>query len=297
MRRKKNPQGSFELFLDIVCNTFGGILFIAMLVAILTRMIGQDNNRREKETVPMDAVLSVENRLQTLQGEQERLRELAEQFQENASPDLVLARQMFELENERNELLKVKTAQSQKIVENIKTVAEAENLWNETLAQLEQREEQYRRKQQAFFESVVKEKLQDVRLPQMRVSHKRKVALVLMGDKLFFWHKTTPDGSSFGLNEEQFVAFDRGTYMETQPKPWTGFPVNAEPQETEIVARQLQKFHASRVAFDVVVFRDSFGSFHILRNAMVENGFEYTLFPIQEGESLVDRGGASKPVQ
>ena len=297
MRNKKSPQGSFDLFLDIVCNTFGGILFIALLVVILTRMIVQKDARYEIETVPIDAVLSAENRLQALQDEEDRLLELAATFQQSVSPNEISAQNLFELENKRDALLKTKTAQSRQLVDNIKSVAEAENLWNEKLKQLEQLETRYRRQQEVFFESVVKNNLQSVGLPQMRDSYKRKVALVLMGDKLFFWHKTLPNGMSFGLNNEQFVAFDCGEYFETAPKPWAGFPVSNEANDQAVIVQQLQKFNKSQMAFDVIVFRDSFDSFSSLRNAMVENGFEYTIFPMKQGQQLIDRGGTAKPVQ
>lgn len=297
MSRKKNPQAGLDLFLDIVCNTFGGILFIAMLVVIMTKMIVRQDVPREIETVPVDAVLSAENRLQTLLYEQERLYKQVRSYREIVSPEQESARRVFELENERDEILKTKTTQSQTIIENVKSIAEAENLWNETLQQLELLEDDYHRKRQAFFESVVKDNLHDVQLPQMRASNKRKVALVVMGDKLFFWHRTTPDGLPYGLNDEQFVAFDRGDYAETFPKPWTGFPLTAEPDDQTAIAGRLRKFDASRVAFDVVVFRDSFGSFHILRSVMADNGYEYTLFPMKPDQSLIDRGGSAKPVQ
>ena len=297
MRRKKNPQAGLDLFLDIVCNTFGGILFIALLIVILTRMIAQHDRRGEIATVPMDAFLSAENRLQTLIHEQERLRESARPFQQSTTAKQDWVERIVELESRRDAILKTKTAQSLTILETIRSVAEAEHLWNGTLQKHERLEAEYREKQRALFESVVKSNMQDIRLPQMRSSSKRKVALVLTGDKLFFWHRTSPDGSPHGLNDAQFTAFDHGTHRETLPKIWTGFPVSAKPDEQAVIAGQLRKFDASRVAFDVVVFRDSYSSFQYLRKVMAENGWEYTLFPIGPGESLIDRGGTPKPVQ
>ncbi len=43
MRRRlgrKTEQSSFDLFLDTICNAFGGIMFIAILVSILLQMKG-----------------------------------------------------------------------------------------------------------------------------------------------------------------------------------------------------------------------------------------------------------------
>jgi uncharacterized protein YlxW (UPF0749 family) len=61
--------------------------------------------------------------------------------------------------------------------------------------------------------------------------------------------------------------------------------------------QHLKKFSSSKVAFDVIVFQDSYDSFHLLRKILVQNHYEYTLFLIPPGEVIVDRGGTSQPVQ
>ena len=46
MRRRRDQTDGLELFLDTICNTFGGIIFLAILVAILSQtqgMMNQDN--------------------------------------------------------------------------------------------------------------------------------------------------------------------------------------------------------------------------------------------------------------
>ncbi|MDR1494252.1 MAG: hypothetical protein LBT05_16270 [Planctomycetaceae bacterium] len=296
MRRKKNPQGSLELFLDVVCNTFGGILFIAILVAVLTRMIKHGETEKPiVDTVPSDIVLASQNRLEQLLAEQEQLQKMNAVFYDSASDKSELLQEIFDLEKQRGELLKQKTQQTATVVDNVKTIADAENLWNQTLRELEELRKQYQTQQRIFFETAVKDKIQEIRLPRMKDSYKRKVALIVQGDKLFFWHKTLPNGISGGLNEEQFTAFDNGSSIETYPKPWTGFDY-AKPSDARTLA-SLKKFNSSQVAFDVVLFQDSYDSFHLLRKIFVQNNFEYSLFLGSRGNRISDRGGTSKPVQ
>ncbi|MDR1383783.1 MAG: hypothetical protein LBJ67_08065 [Planctomycetaceae bacterium] len=296
MRRKKNPQGSLELFLDVVCNTFGGILFIAILVAVLTRMIKHGEiDKPIADTVPSDVVLASQNRLEELLAEQEQLQKMNVAFYDSAPDKSELLRQIFDLEKQRGELLKQKTLQTATIIENVKTIADAENLWNQTLRELEQIREQYQTQQRIFFDTAVKDKIQEIQLPRMKASYKRKVALIVQGDKLFFWHKTLPNGSSAGLNDEQFTAFDNGSSIETYPKPWTGFDYTKQSDAQTLAS--LRKFDSSHVAFDVIMFQDSYDSFHLLRKILVQNHFEYTLFLGPRGYQVADRGGTSKPVQ
>jgi hypothetical protein len=37
-RRKRTADSSLELLLDTICNTFGGVLFLAILICVLLRM-------------------------------------------------------------------------------------------------------------------------------------------------------------------------------------------------------------------------------------------------------------------
>lgn len=52
-RRRRASDDSLELLLDTICNTFGGIVFIAMLVAILVRETGAA--REATEAPPVSA--------------------------------------------------------------------------------------------------------------------------------------------------------------------------------------------------------------------------------------------------
>src|SRR6056297_1624177 len=75
MKRHASDQGdSFDLFLDTICNTFGGIVFLAILVALLAK-IRHDPSGTETAEQPVTALM-----MQTLEieltHEQSRLRDL-----------------------------------------------------------------------------------------------------------------------------------------------------------------------------------------------------------------------------
>lgn len=60
--RRQSVQSSFDLFLDTVCNTFGGILFIAILIAIQIRQV---------EAPPVEESCSLERIEELLQRSEE----------------------------------------------------------------------------------------------------------------------------------------------------------------------------------------------------------------------------------
>src|SRR4051812_32574075 len=43
MKRRRPADSSLELLLDTICNTFGGVLFLAILVCILLQNTGHSN--------------------------------------------------------------------------------------------------------------------------------------------------------------------------------------------------------------------------------------------------------------
>ena len=63
MSRRGAPSGdSLDLLLDTICNTFGGILFIAMLVVILT-------NQMSREASPTEPTVQNSRALRTMRGQ------------------------------------------------------------------------------------------------------------------------------------------------------------------------------------------------------------------------------------
>lgn len=87
MRRKPAPTDSLELLLDTICNTFGGILFIAILVVLLLQMTPGSSQESDQTPVTGIPVATAESQIQEIS----MLEREIERQQENlkASSELV----------------------------------------------------------------------------------------------------------------------------------------------------------------------------------------------------------------
>ena len=87
-RKREGPDGSLELLLDTICNTFGGVLFISILVVILLNM----SSKQAETTPPTDAaraeLIEAQARLSKTNDELEQLL-TAIQTQEQISGQIV----------------------------------------------------------------------------------------------------------------------------------------------------------------------------------------------------------------
>src|SRR6187549_2668869 len=80
MRRRPPADSSLELLLDTICNTFGGVLFLAILVCILLQNTGHSNAHQQSGPRSTEAdVIELVRRQQELESVMEGLRSAAAQ--------------------------------------------------------------------------------------------------------------------------------------------------------------------------------------------------------------------------
>ena len=80
MKRRRPADSSLELLLDTICNTFGGVLFLAILVCILLHNTGHSNSHQQNGPRFTEAdVIELVRRQQELESALEGLRSAAAQ--------------------------------------------------------------------------------------------------------------------------------------------------------------------------------------------------------------------------
>lgn len=77
--------GSLDLLLDTICNAFGGIVFIALLLAIVTQQVGYEQEGAYQEGTLPPTVLRLRSEIRIVEEEISRLKELVED--ESRSPE------------------------------------------------------------------------------------------------------------------------------------------------------------------------------------------------------------------
>ena len=91
MRRKTSEPGSMDMLLDTMCNTFGGVCFIALMVAILSAAIPKNAEVAQEQKVSEEQVAAKE--MARLQQRRDMLKaaiDIQSEFLKNASTGVVL---------------------------------------------------------------------------------------------------------------------------------------------------------------------------------------------------------------
>jgi hypothetical protein len=300
-KRKKPPSSSLELLLDTICNTLGGVLFLAILVSLMLRAssplrvvaISAESLQEEilgLEKQQADTTTRLESLRQAAAG-QERI---AEQF---ATPDMAKALTAYrELREERDGLISNRASRLAQIARSqgeILHLMERQKSLDEAMVAAGTRV----REAEVAIRSELGTRAQTARLPRLRMTNKREIGLIVRYGRVYFWHRYDRFGNRLGLNTDEFVIVeDHGPDLETIPKPYAGLPIGDLHARTAL-AVQLREFDNRRHYLALVVWEDSFDVFQLLKKVVVDLGFEYRLMPVAAGECILDRGGSERRVQ
>jgi hypothetical protein len=299
-RRKALPN-SLELLLDTICNTFGGVLFLAILVSLMLRL--SSPLREDVPTVEalQKEMLALESQQEDVFARLETLR-LAAASQETmvdrfTTPDIAqLLAEYHERRARRDRLMSERAILLRQIAKGqLKTSRLAEKVKELDRALASAVAE--KSEAEVALRSELGWRAQAARLPRVRSTFKREVGLIVRYGRAYFWHRYDRSGKRLGLNTDDFVIVeDRGSHVETAPKPYAGYPIK-EADAQVALANRLRDFDKHTSYLALVVWEDSFEVFQTLKKLVVDLGFEYRLMPTPFGESIMDRGGRGSHVQ
>lgn len=288
--RRRSPPSSLELLLDTVCNTFGCIIFMTILIAISVQNSSQRLIDSAKGYIsPVEASElqakweEVQSRYNQLKKDREGLEGVISQLVPPEAVEMIqeiqdLENQFKDLQNQREEL--------------VRRIAEAENRKGKIETQKEEIEKQlqWAEKELADLEAKLdqekKKRTQTTRLPKERISSKRPITFVIRFGRLYMWFRCDREGNWVGLNTDEFVVVEE-TEQEilTTPKPHAGIPIDAPNAKAQIAAR-LRPFPPETFYINCAIWADSFESFQKFKQIIVQKGYEYRLILVAEGEKV-----------
>jgi hypothetical protein len=304
-RRHSARQDSLELLLDTICNTFGGVLFIAILVVLLLQQAGSGPAHETAVTVPLSPVelQDLTLRMESAADELARLRQnrdsqntVIQNFAPEAIRQLLAARDAAALRQES-----LQTVVDQLLLSNTELVTQIETLAAENEATREELDAARARflAAESKLEEARQARVQVARLPVLRSAFgKQEIGIILRYGRLYVWHKYGPDQVRLGLNTDEFIVVSEdGDGLVTRPKPTAGVVLDETPASQAAVKRVLQRFNP-RTSYLVVIARpDSYGEFQFVRDRAIEMGMEYRLMPTGKNDAISDRGGRGGKVQ
>ena len=303
-RRRYQRQDSLELLLDTICNTFGGVLFIAILVVLLLQQSGgiPKNDSTPAQVSPVELQL-LANRMESVAADLTRLRN-------NRDSQLAVVKD-FAPETIREQIVRrheVTAKQENLQVAIDKLLADAAVLAGR-VEQLDATNDSARtdleralerlKQAQLKLDSERQARVQEVRMPVIRsVAGKQEIGLVVRYGRVYVWHRYGPGYQRLGLNTDDFVILtEEDGGLATRPKPTGGVVLTGGNGSQMAVRQTLRRFDPKSCYLAIIVRPDSYSDFHHLRDRAIELGFEYRLIPVDDETPIADRGGNGGHVQ
>jgi hypothetical protein len=288
MSRRAAPSGdSLDLLLDTICNTFGGILFIAMLVVILTNQMSTESSPAEPTAENSRALRTMRGELSESDARLTKLRQavrqkedLERQFADPESRELLTT--LHALDDDTTSMITDRNQKLMQVAESqtdlIESARELERL-TEMLAEAQLRLEQ----EKQLLQTETQLRSRTSQTPKQRTTQKTAVAYFLKGGRLCAVAKRDENGTPIPNEDEVRFVDDpvNGKYVE--PIENSGLLINLDGSNAAEIEQKLSSFNNDRHYLSVVVNKDSFASFEALKNVIIRMGFEYQLVPFPDG--------------
>lgn len=297
-RRRRTQQGdSFDLFLDTITNTFGGVLLIALLIVLMIRenTDGAPKDHQPGATADLQVVQSAINALEaerdSLAASMRDQKVLSEDFIDSELIELSkdLSAKISERSKLSAEAAELSRLVKQASVSNTGLAAKGEQVKNDLAqktAEFKELNEQLSAEQAA--------RTQTMALPKEQATSKSEVPVFLEDDQLFVLRsdRSQISGQINAQHFEKTTAGFAGLHIDSEYyriRPGAGLDL-----ESEALKAELNRYSAGIYYFAIVVRADSFEKFSKLRNILVEAGFEYRLIAT---DGIISDGGTGGRTQ
>ncbi len=286
-RRRKQPDSSLDLFLDVVCNAFGGIILVAILLSIVVLDRTQQPAKAQEMGLPMSADESREtlvniDRLESLRtqlsGSIAVLREL--QPKPEQTEILGLQEELDQIEKELEKTVHEQSQATQQLAEALRESAELREDLDNLEQQLIEAQAALETDRKALDEAL-DEQLEVLKLPQVERTAKPNVILVMKYGRVFPVYEANserPDTQHVSVNQA-------GIATRITPKIDGGWYLAKAADQTKLIA-YLNEYSPYQNILSIGVWPDSFENFAAMKAIAIENGFQYQLWPLPDVPSL-----------
>ena len=322
MARRRQAEDSLDLLLDTITNTFGSILFLTMLVALLLRTTGTPTTTESAVTganasQPLSAQ-DMEQRKARADELNHEIAVLTAALQANPPDDpehSQIQSAIIAATTETRERLEQDAALTTGIAEDQRRIAEvsagSQQLEAELTAAREAAAHQADRKQRAEKEaaelarSAIERDRPDEAsgtvqttvvpvLEPITPGSRRQLGLYLRFGRVYVMHRWGPDGKRMGPNPDHFVITTRPDGSQTaRARPEAGIVVD-DGDARRALTDILVPFPPQGWIVAVVVHQDSFAQFQTVKHVLISLGYEYEPIPAATGQSISDSGGAGR---
>ena len=189
-RRSSVNASSLDLFLDTICNAFGGIIFLSILIAVLARMQdSQQSSRPSNENIPQSEVDEFSRKLKELQSDRRRIVATIDSLEKlRVGSDQIEVVEMKEQIRQANRRLDQAVAEQSRVSRKLSEVQVAVTNRRQESAELEEKliaaRAAYLDKAKAV-DDALDSRVQKTELPSVRATNKGNLLMAMRYGKLY----------------------------------------------------------------------------------------------------------------
>lgn len=298
MRRKRsqNSDDSLDMLLDTITNTFGGIVFLAMLIVILL-----GSSRPSSPDPSLEAAFqSIRSQIETLKQQKVELEQLqtagkivSSLVEVDADPQSIAkAKSLAQQHSQLQEQLHQQVSARLQLAERIRQSAEQAHARALETTNLETKFESL----SAEVDKEIKSRSREIDLPKERPTSKQQFVILVQNSKVFELDGE-PQVPGMQINSRDFescsrndaiVVLDAGPY---RIRSAGGMPMSDEND----LRRALNRVNNSRVYVTVAIWEDSYEHFSGLRKIFKDLKLEYQLILMEPDEIISESPQATAP--
>lgn len=278
-RRKSEDPSSLDLLIDTMCNTLGGIVFIALTLALFSNSIKTQMADVEGETTVTRSGIE-KTQLLIRQADLENALAIALASIKNTANSNTNGMRIVELQEKVDKMEDAITSTRSEI-RAVSLLLESASDQLQEAAQLEKlnRDVQTAKEER---EQLEKERQRPIRMPNLKERFGRRYAFVaLSAGRVYLLHDFrsplsygergyySPHVNTTIIEGNQIIVCRDGAGVDCDSF--------AESSEMRMLGKNL---NARREVLQIAVYPDSYAQFHKLRNVLVEKGIEYNWVPV-----------------
>lgn len=268
-RNKSTGDDSLELLLDTICNMFGGIVLITILLAVIAQESGGVSNEEKKERVTEEVAKAQDMRLTFLSNELVRIDQLIPApTSKSATPEVTAE----ELNKIKNLIAKISSDNRNEQTKQAQIVSEVDKIKNEI---------------EVLEKQKVAAKTINVQVPAVQTVSNSTVFALIKNNA--YYPLTDMSGPSTAKSRpfNQTICSARQGIMAGQPmiqltlrKDAGGQLIGGVFQTTGHISELVNNIDTSNEVLFLVVYADSFGSFNKIKDLLVSKGIGYSWMPL-----------------
>lgn len=298
-RRKNNANASsLDLFLDTICNAFGGIVFISILISILAQMQGGSSTPEETPTITKEKAAEITQEVTELQSERTRLIAMIQKLERD---------QLGGDQTELLDMLKQMEDSQKKLDDVVSQQTQASNKLSDIQSEVEKLQEEAEKVERELSDAqaalVAQTKSLDdaldaleqkVQLSKARVTRKSFVFMVMRFEKIYLVTDLSKANAE-DLFTEHVEKLVTNSGVSIRPKPDAGWPWK-DSQTLPRFRSAIAARKPSECFIEIAVWPDSFDTFGKFKQTIVELGYEYELLPLTDLPSLPIQNSSAMPL-